>query len=301
MFQAIFDKFEGVLEKPFLRVYLLPTFVWLGGLVLLFESSNGRLTADLDRFNELGVVVQVAWILGYLTAVTVLAILLEVFNLTLLRGYSGYWWPVQPLSWYRARRIKAHRAYMNALADNEPAPMDRWKRAQYWLYPKEDRNYQPTALGNMLRAAEEYAYLRYGADSVVLWPRILEVLGDSMKTRLEKASTAMQQTLIFSVLGLTFAFGSGLILLVHNSQWYLFAACFGGGLVFSWVSYHALIEAAEPYGEAVRTAFDLHRGDLLKKAGFTVPNSAALEKKRWDHWASFLEYGRELPSDMRQP
>ncbi len=49
----------------------------------------------------------------------------------------------------------------------------------------------PTALGNVLRSAEDRAGVRYGADSVVVWPRLFPLLPEQLARSVEDEVTQL--------------------------------------------------------------------------------------------------------------
>jgi len=67
-----------------------------------------------------------------------------------------------------------------------------------------------------------------------------------------------------------------LALLVPSGWWLLLAVV---PAAVAWVAYRSAIAAALAYGEAVRTAFDLHRFDLLTALHLPLPDKPAAEQQ----------------------
>ena len=125
------------------------------------------------------------------------------------------------------------------------------------LPPRE--HVMPTQLGNALRAAEVRAGEPYGLDAVVAWPRLYPLLSDPVRAVVDGQRDALDVNARFcAVFGAAAAISAAL--LVTHGWWLLVAA---GWLVLSWLAYRATVAAALAYGEAIRTAVDLHRFTLL--------------------------------------
>jgi hypothetical protein len=77
------------------------------------------------------------------------------------------------------------------------------------------------------------------------------------------------------------------VLLLWQSGWWLALAFVP--LVTAVVSYRAAVTAAVAYGEAVRTAFDLHRFDLLTHLHLGLPGTpeeeASMNRSLTRFWA----------------
>ncbi|MFI6290805.1 hypothetical protein ACIBEJ_04430 [Nonomuraea sp. NPDC050790] len=59
------------------------------------------------------------------------------------------------------------------------------------LYPDDPVDVAPTAIGNILLAAEQHPRLRYGLDPVVIWSRLQPLLPDAFATALKDAKASL--------------------------------------------------------------------------------------------------------------
>jgi hypothetical protein len=139
----------------------------------------------------------------------------------------------------------------------------------------------PTRLGNILRAAEVYAYGRYGIDSVVVWPRLYVVLPEAVTGSLSNANSGMQLMILSATLGFAFAVLGAVYLVVMAANPLLYVAVMLGGLLLAAIAYRAAVVAALDYSLLIRAAFDTHRGALLKALGLKAPASLKEERALW--------------------
>ena len=128
-------------------------------------------------------------------------------------------------------------------------------------FPEEER-LLPTALGNVLRAAEERVGRRYGIDTVVLWPRLFpllppehardvddEVMQLDLSARLVTTWTAAS----LSVLGVLVANPHAL---ARHFGWLAVPALLA---VLARLAYRAAIESALAHASDLEVALDLYR------------------------------------------
>jgi len=172
--------------------------------------------------------------------------------------------------------------------------------------PYELRRVCPTAFGNAYAIAEEYAFERYGADSVLFWPRLRELMyetaeGHSERITQQKTSLDLPLNLAF-ICGLlsleamlTLRFGvpghNGLLLLL---------ALLGGALFASY--YRASVGAVHTLGELIKNSFDYHRGLVLEAFDLEKPEDLLAEQVVWIRLATFVRRGEAFyfPADARQ-
>ena len=142
----------------------------------------------------------------------------------------------------------------------------------------------PTGLGNVLRAAELRAGERYGLDSLVTWPRLYPVLGEQVRALADDRRDQLDLSVRFCVV---FAVATPVLLaLLAPYGWWL--AVPAGTFALAWLSYRAAIAAAAGYGEALETAFDLHRFDLLRALHLPLPDDLATEPRANEQVSAFL-------------
>lgn len=149
----------------------------------------------------------------------------------------------------------------------------------------------PTRLGNLIRSAESYPRQRYGVDSVRFWPRLSPLLPESILAAMTAARTSMEFLLAVSLLSGIYAPIGSIYLIVQNADLSLILIVLVLGSVISIATYFAALAPAAVYGEQIRTAFDLHRHDLLKQLGMPLPASVVEERRLWRELVRFLDRG----------
>jgi hypothetical protein len=175
-----------------------------------------------------------------------------------------------------------------------PQQADALTGFQYRNYPRDPARALPTRLGNILKAAEEYpAYEgRYGLDAVFFWPRLFAVVPDSTRSDLSDARATFVLLLNVCTLALLFsagAFAALIFAVIHPAD--VFWASAGGALVLAYLMYRSALGPAQAYGELVRSAFDLYRGDLLDQLKLSEPASFDQERTLWGNLGQMMYRG----------
>ncbi|HVR99222.1 MAG TPA: hypothetical protein VMW27_21560 [Thermoanaerobaculia bacterium] len=261
------------------------------------------------------------WELLVLTLVTVvLSGLLYNLNIPLIRLYEGYPWQD---TWIGRRKTDRYRAELRALlAEKEGAyPLAEELRKEAGALPKNDPRIRrlrvwadaaeggeadalravfqkfpkpssvlPTELGNLIRSFENYPERQYGMSAIALWPRLIDVLDN----RYAEAIDAAKAGLDFMLNSATLSWLLALFLLVTGLVYPAPLAASGSAgvwlteivllvLLALWL-YKQSLEQANTWGDLVRGAFDLYRGKLLEKLGYTKqPKTVDDERRLW--WA----------------
>jgi hypothetical protein len=141
----------------------------------------------------------------------------------------------------------------------------------------------PTKLGNTLRASQERISQRYGMDLLVVYPRLLALLGSKKRRRVETAQAALGMWERLSAGFLVLAVVTPLLLTSPRVQaavvpvWVL-AVSLPLLALACWGCYIESIRAAVKFGSEVEVIFDLHRIDLLRAMHLPTPND--LEDQR---------------------
>jgi hypothetical protein len=260
----------------FSLVSYLPTYAAALFLVLLVaaQGPSGQVTfgGALHRLNGLGAATAVL----LAAAILVVAVAAHPLQLPLIRLLEGYWprWagPLSRLALRgqrRAFRRLADRAQVTATA---PGPQQAgaalaaaWELSR--RFPPEESALLPTALGNVLRAAEWTAGAPYGADTVGWWPRLYPVLGDRMREIVDDRRTQLDLACRFSASAAVS--GAVSVGILAGDGWWLALAL--APFAVAAVAYRSGIAAGLAYGEAVRSAFDLHRFDALAALHLPLP------------------------------
>jgi hypothetical protein len=160
----------------------------------------------------------------------------------------------------------------------------------YLYYPPPTRPdaVLPTRLGNILKSAELYPYLRYRIDAVLIWPRLYTLLPETFSKVLADSESSLDLMLVVSFLSYCVAIIGGGYLLLTQAAVSLFLLTFWGGLLVGWLGYRGALEAALAYGQLIKTAFDLHRGAVIKALGLKAPISLKEEQMLWDNIDKYL-------------
>lgn len=215
-------------------------------------------------------------------AVTLAALVFHPLQLPLVRLMEGYW--PAALGRVGARGVRRQmqlRDRLDAQANDlhesmTDAEIQAAGAAGALLrrrFPPADR-LLPTALGNALAATEHRAGAGYGWDAVLAWPRLYPVLGATVRAVVDDRRNAVDVTVRLAAT--SFTAGVAAAVLLGRSGWWLLLAL--APLALSWLCYRQSVGAALRYGEAVESAFDLHRFDLLRALHLPLPASRAQEQ-----------------------
>lgn len=150
-----------------------------------------------------------------------------------------------------------------------------------------DRDLLPTALGNVLRAAEDLPDTRYGLDATVIWPRLYPLLPKELTGILADQRNQLDMAVRFCVVFLL-AVPISALLLWRYDWWLLVPAA---SAAMAWLSYRSAISAALAYGEGINTAFDLCRFKLYEALHLPLPDDRDSEKKANRQLSAFWRQG----------
>jgi hypothetical protein len=281
----------------FAVVGLLPT-----GLLLLFVLGLVASGAPAGRPDAEMVL---AWIDGlsigrilvFIVLVLALSLLLQPFQLGIVRLLEGYWdgWKVG--RWLSTVGIALHRrrlARLTATASiRVQSKNDAWRQSRALdrldAYPSEDR-LLPTRLGNALRAGEDEAGPRYGLLTVTMFPRLYPYLSDRLASVVDDARDQLDTTARLCATLLLATVISAVLLATHGPWLALPAAT----ALLAWVAYRAAVRAARGYSDALCVAFDLHRFDMLRGLHYPLPANPVDEHVLNQRLSQFFQEG---PSD----
>jgi hypothetical protein len=225
------------------------------------------------------------------------SLVVDRLTLPALRLLEGYWpaWPGlralrRRLIGRHARRLEAAEVRWQALYQARqlapgafaPAQQEALARLErrLRLAPADPRLRMPTALGNVLRAAEARPHDKYGLDARVCWPRLWLVLPADVRRELADA----RQTLDLATrTGLWAALFLGWTAL---AWWALPLGLAVAGLAYGWA-----LAAAETYGDLLEAAFDLHRFALYEALRWPPPVEPDEEAAAGEHLTAYLLRG----------
>jgi hypothetical protein len=284
---------EGFSSRFSLTSYL-PTYAAVLFLLLIVWSgapgadiSPGRALATADRLSG-------AEIAAAALGILLLAVVLHPLQLPLVRLLEGYW-PSWVPGFLRRRadtRQATRRAQLDAAAQGRPGM--RPAEAQAALaaglelsrrFPPDSYPLLPTALGNVLRAAEATAGRGYGLEAVSTWPRLYPLLGDGVRAVVDDRRTAVDLACRLTATSAITALLAA-ALLVRGRWWVLIIAI---PLALAWVAYRGAVQAAVAYGESLAVAFDLHRFDLLAALHLPLPSTPTEERKLNERLSRFWD------------
>ena len=154
-----------------------------------------------------------------------------------------------------------------------------------------------TQLGNIIESSNTYSFTRYSIEGEIIWPRLQPVLPDQLKKQLSSSRAYLDFALSMASLGILFA----LCILFVQPLWLspITTSSFfwiAGGLTCAVLFYYLAVEAGRQLGEVIRTGFDMHRRDLLKKMNLSVPNTLKEERLLWEKLSELIVYGNRLTS-----
>jgi hypothetical protein len=165
---------------------------------------------------------------------------------------------------------------------------------QYSRYPPA-REVLPTRLGNVLRAAERYPEQRYGAEMILIWPRLYQVLPRDAIDDVEGARSSMEFLLVLSLWFTAFATTAPLAVVLAKGAPLVAVICFVIGAGGAYAAYLSAVVAAVEYGEQLRSIFDVYRLDLLRRLNLPALHDITEERQQWQALGALIGR-RVLPS-----
>jgi hypothetical protein len=293
----IADAVSSQLANSWLSQVGTPAFAfWFGGLFVWAWSRDGTswdkaIKAWLSSDNQ-------PVTLGILFASTVLIALtgslVERTTFLTLRRLEGYW--PRHLSRLGARRwLKRRRCLQDewntlaAVVDERRATAD--QRSRYVeldqllrRFPDDEGEVMPTALGNVLKAAETRPRDRYGLDPVGCWIHLWMVLPETARSELEAARTRLDSAVI------AWTWAALFVVWTPLAWWVPLVA-----LPMATALYAAMVlPAARNFADLVEAAFDIHRHELYAALRLEIPTTSAAERALG---TSINEYLLRGPSD----
>lgn len=235
-----------------------------------------------DGLRHLDWVTGAVLLVGYTLGAWFLAAFVQSQWRNTIRLLEGYPMRLVPLIWNYG--VAAHRQRLEAIQQGGVSMQHR----QYYCYPLDAAEVLPTSLGNALRAAERYPSDRYGADTIITWPRLSAVAPPTFVAQVDEYRAGLEFLTVVCVWCGAYALGSGLGLLLTGGSPSIFLFATLGGSAAAWVAYRGAIEAAKEYGEQLKVGHDLYRFELFRHLRLPVPVTLADERKQWEALHDFL-------------
>ncbi|MFM0557121.1 hypothetical protein P0D69_40110, partial [Paraburkholderia sediminicola] len=296
-FDALFEAGFKELGARFFLVAFLPALLIVLLIVALHASGAPAQAPSWLRFSKALSDFDITKLVGLVLVVLVISVISMPLQESLVRVFEGYWGAISTtkwfgqlfLNWQKSRRASLVFTVENVPANPTPKELSIINSAARRLskyYPTEPR-LLPTALGNVLRAAEDLATGRYGLDSVVIWPRLYPFIGpglgrlvDSARNQLDISVRLIPTFVACAMISFWF---------LQHYGWWLLLPC--GFLAVAALSYRASVEAAAAFGVAMNTAIDLYRFDMLKGLHMPMPSNCSDERANNKAISSFLRQG----------
>jgi len=276
MLETFWEGAGSKVADRLLAALLGPALVfWTGGALAWiahfgWPATLARLTPVLEH-EQLAAFVAIPTLVAVSAA---LEAILVLPTLRLLEGYGPLWSPLRAtaVGWTNARANRAREKWQ-ALAELETGSLSAAQRTEFVdldlqlrRVPVNAADRMPTALGNVLRAAERRPTDKYGLDAVICWPRLWLLLPEDVREQISEARSALDTGARIWLWGFFFIGWSILTL------WAIPIALIAMLSAGRW-----LVGAAETYGDLLESAFDLFRARLYESLRWPLPDDTSEE------------------------
>jgi hypothetical protein len=293
----VFGELPKIFGKEFLVGYFLPAALFVIATAATLETS-GR--ASIAPFIKAAFVEadekKLAIHLGMaLLCIWAAATFLMVANFSLVRILEGYGKlnPARLLKWrtlYDFDRTTERIDQISKKTSLSAAEKSERRRLRMRLadeFPETRTLILPTRFGNTIRAFERYPQIIYNIEAIHSWNRLQAVLPDFYRASLDNAKAMVDFYVNLWFCALCLALFSAYEVL-EKINWHslsfpktaMLAAFLGYSVCAIGMSKFARGAAAQ-WGELVKSAFDLYRGELCKQLGFELPRSIERERRMW--------------------
>ncbi len=290
-----FKDVSTIFSRAFVLGFYLPAFF---ALSVLWRSLPP--TSQPHEFEHYSAGTQLLIIAGLAIP---LGLLLSGLNYSILRIFEGY--PLQRAQhWlvFRTLHKWMMRPRLAEFRDLVRRKQDRESNAAWLLdrrYPSTEGQILPTRFGNVVRAFEHHALVRWGLSTVGVWPRIELLLSEQESSVL--AAVKSDTDFLVNASLLSYAVGVALIVnaAVHtDTRWYIYVLYLIPFIVAFWF-YRIAVGAAIRWGSEVRSCVDLHRFELYGRMGLRLPNTQKQEAEIAKAINQCLLYGAQIPDAVR--
>ncbi|GAA2670651.1 hypothetical protein [Actinoplanes palleronii] len=274
MIDSMVDRAASILERRFLTNAFLPVVLLLPivGLPALVQSRKiDQLVAEWSQFS---IGMKAFIVVGYFTLCWFGAVILASQWRNIVRLFEGY--PLWRWPWIDRVGKQWHEALSYQLGKRG---RQHWY-LQYSRYPP-PREVLPTRLGNVLRAAERYPEQRYGAEMILIWPRLYQVLPRDAIDDVEGARSSMEFLLVLSLWFTAFTATAPVAVVLVKGAPLVAVVCFAVGSAGAYAAYLSAIVAAAEYGEQLRSIFDVYRLELLRRLNLPPVHDITEERRQW--------------------
>jgi len=308
MLGTFLDKAASLLDRQFLLAYWYPTLFSLSAGLLLFSWPKewSPLKEYFFALQSGSFSLQLMIILGTLLLTLFLAYLLQAFSLPFVQFWEGYWpklfwnWCVADDIYNEWIELKKKRV---AASSNDLSLYKSLQEQLFYGYPSKKDQLLPTQLGNIIKAAEDYAQSRYGMNTIFWWPRLWLLLPEPIQRQIDGSIAPMIFLLnLTTQLGIISLIGSIYLFMQHWGPWEFWAIPVSFitlivGIILATITYRGALYQAKAYGILIRSVVDNYRFDLLKSLNQKIPKNLSEEKKLWENlvrWV-YLNEQRNAP------
>lgn len=282
MLTKFWDTIGKKLADRWFSVSVPALFFYLGGLVawLIGSGTVSKLQQAWEGLNQQFTVLQAFIVVVFLLCVVATGELVAGLTAPMQRFLEGYWpSPLNPIRRFMIRRVdkkvrqleEQFQKLAGPIFEGNASPDDRSKYVkldqELRRYPTKNY-YQPTHLGNILRAAEIWPAVKYGLNAVTVWPHLWLIIPSATQEELASARQALNSSVAICLWGLLF------LIFIPFSGW---ALPVGMGVFF--FSYKLwVLPRAEVYGILIETVFDLYRFELYSQLRWSLPPNPHKER-----------------------
>lgn len=290
---AFWQGIAGKITDRWVQVSAPALVFWSGGLLAwIFHGGVKAIQSAGTRLGHQSVPVQLAVLVAILLWIGLSGAVVDRLSVPVLRLLEGYWPAVlSPAHKRLAARARAKAAVYEQRIQEvaQAAHRDGPERSRsefialdrrlHWL-PR-GGPYQPTAVGNVLRAGEARPREKYGLDAVIVWPRLWLLLPDTARAELAAARRGLDLATAACVWGTLF------VLFTPLAWWAAVA-----GLAVAIVAYRFwLTWQAAAFADLLDAAFDLYRGRLYEQLRWPLPANPGEERQAGARMTTYLWRG----------
>jgi hypothetical protein len=282
---------SGRLDSKFLIAYWLPAFVAVTGAfgILAVLVGPEQIDAWISGFDS---VEQTLGIVLIILAISMMSFVLRALSRPIGKLFAGESLPQAVAEWStRGQLVRKTRAAQALRANRDrPESVASMRRAVWHqqAFPRNDDDVQPTSFGNVFATAAEQPRAAYLIEGWLWWPRLFPLLPEEFQTILGGAQAPMMALFNLSVVFIPLALGGAVVLILDGGRWAMAIIVLGGGLLLSWLCYHAAVSQAAELGNQMQVGFDLYRHEILRQMGLEIPPDLEDERALWRKLAAEL-------------
>lgn len=309
MLESVWQKVSEASGRRWVLASLIPTALFWASFGLVYYGLWIGWSQTLAWWNGLTDASRTLSLLVVIVPIGLTAFGLDMIGPFLLRTAKGSWdFPPFVGPWLQKRRAEQWKKHFEMIEQQLLQVVDQINEGNLW--PEKHRDLEskrirlqselrefpekimPTRLGNILRAAEEDPYLRYGLDPATVWPRLYPLLSEVLRGEVDDARANLDSAVRISTLALVFSLIWGTQAVISES--WLLAGIAALGLGGTLLAHHATFGAATLYAELIRSAFDLHRFDLYRNLHLPLPSTTDTERQSGEQITTFLWQGGKI-------